>query len=134
MRSYLMRLLRDDGCSVEADADAALRAIETGYDLVLSDVMLPGMDGLDLVRALRAAPATARFPILLLTARAGPESAAEGLRAGADDYIVKPFDPVELLARVRSGLASAPTTSIWSCRTDAHASTARQLATGRWTG
>ncbi|WP_428509775.1 response regulator [Pseudonocardia sp.] len=104
MRSYLVRLLRDDGCSVEAvaDADAALRAIETGYDLVLSDVMLPGMDGLDLVRALRAAPATARLPILLLTARAGPESAAEGLRAGADDYIVKPFGPVELLARVRS--------------------------------
>ena len=103
LRSYLVRLLRDDGWSVEAvaDADAARRAIETGYDLVLSDVMLPGKDGLELVRALRAAPATARLPILLLTARAGPESAAEGLRAGADDYIVKPFVPVELLARMR---------------------------------
>src|ERR1700754_2679684 len=63
--------------------------------------MMPDIDGLELVRALRATPATARLPIILLTARAGPESAAEGLRAGADDYIVKPFDPVELLARVR---------------------------------
>jgi DNA-binding response OmpR family regulator len=69
-------------------------------DLVLSDVMLPGLDGLALVRMLRANPDLSRTPVILLTARAGPESAAAGLRAGADDYIVKPFDPTELLARL----------------------------------
>ena len=63
--------------------------------------MLPGTDGLELVRTLRRLPATARLPIVLLTARAGWESAAEGLGAGADDYVVKPFDPDELLARLR---------------------------------
>jgi DNA-binding response OmpR family regulator len=57
--------------------------------------------GLELVRALRRLPATARLPIVLLTARAGPESAADGLAAGADDYVVKPFHPTELLARIR---------------------------------
>jgi signal transduction histidine kinase/DNA-binding response OmpR family regulator len=102
LRAYLTRLLSEDGWSVlpVPDADSALDAAG-GADLVLSDVMMPGVDGLELVRRLRAADATARVPIVLLTARAGPESAAEGLRAGADDYVVKPFDPTELLARVR---------------------------------
>jgi DNA-binding response OmpR family regulator len=63
--------------------------------------MLPGTDGLELTRALRRLPATARMPIVLLTARAGAESAADGLAAGADDYVVKPFHPTELLARIR---------------------------------
>jgi len=62
--------------------------------------MLPGMDGLALVRALRAHPDRRHIPVILLTARAGAEAAASGLRAGADDYIVKPFDPGELLARL----------------------------------
>ncbi|MEE1929649.1 ATP-binding protein [Streptomyces sp. TRM 70351] len=103
MRHYLTRLLEPDGWSVTAvgDAEAAL-ARRTPPDLVLSDVMLPGRDGLELVRALRARPDTARLPILLLTARAGSRSATEGLAAGADDYIVKPFEPRELLARVRT--------------------------------
>ena len=103
MRAYLARLLRDDGWAVVAVADVAgaLEVVEDGCDLVLSDIMMPGPDGLDLVRILRSSPATTRLPIVLLTARAGPDSAAEGLRAGADDYVVKPFDPVELLARVR---------------------------------
>jgi len=102
LRAYLTRLLRDDGWAVVAVPDAA-SALEAARhaDLVLSDVMMPGVDGLELVRRLRGAAATARVPIVLLTARAGPESAAEGLRAGADDYVVKPFDPTELLARVR---------------------------------
>jgi DNA-binding response OmpR family regulator len=102
MRAYLTRLLRADGWRVTAvgDAAAALQMFPPP-DLLLSDVMLPGTDGLELVRALRRLPATARLPIVLLTARAGPESAAEGLSAGADDYVVKPFDPTELLARIR---------------------------------
>jgi signal transduction histidine kinase/DNA-binding response OmpR family regulator len=102
LRGYLTRLLRDDGWTVVAvpDAESALEAARHA-DLVLSDVMMPGVDGLELVRRLRGAGATARVPVVLLTARAGSESAAEGLRAGADDYVIKPFDPAELLARVR---------------------------------
>ncbi|MEP7193793.1 MAG: ATP-binding protein [Actinomycetota bacterium] len=101
LRRYITRLLGDDGWEVTevADAEAAL-AVEFTPDLVLSDVMLPGMDGLALVRLLRANPDLHRIPVILLTARAGAESAAAGLRAGADDYIVKPFDPGELLARL----------------------------------
>ena len=101
LRRYIVRLLREDGWEVtEApDAETAL-AIDFTPDLVLSDVMLPGVDGLALVRLLRANPALNRIPVILLTARAGPESAAAGLTAGADDYIVKPFDPRELLARL----------------------------------
>jgi DNA-binding response OmpR family regulator len=102
MRAYLTRLLRAEGWRVTAvaDAAAALR-LSPPPDLLLSDVMLPGTDGLELTRALRRLPATARLPIVLLTARAGPESAADGLAAGADDYVVKPFHPTELLARIR---------------------------------
>lgn len=62
--------------------------------------MLPGRDGLWLVRMIRANPDLATVPVILLTARAGAEAAAEGLRAGADDYIVKPFNAEELLARL----------------------------------
>jgi signal transduction histidine kinase/DNA-binding response OmpR family regulator len=103
MRSYVGRLLRSDGWRVTAVADAAsaLRTPAPTPDLVLSDVMLPGVDGVELVRVLRQLPATARLPVVLLTARAGADSAADGLAAGADDYIVKPFDAGELLARVR---------------------------------
>ena len=103
MRGYLTRLLQADGWRVTpvADVPSALRMPAPRPDLVLSDIMLPGADGLELVRILRRLPETARIPILLLTARAGPESAIEGLAAGADDYVVKPFDPAELLARVR---------------------------------
>jgi DNA-binding response OmpR family regulator len=64
--------------------------------------MLPDRSGLELVKLMRANPTLMRIPVLLLTARAGAESASEGLSAGADDYIVKPFAPRELLARVRT--------------------------------
>ena len=103
LRTYLTGLLERDGWRVEAvgDVPAAL-ATSTIPVLVLSDVMLPGADGIGLVRALRRQPATAEIPIVLLTARAGPAAAAEGLAEGATDYLVKPFDPDELLARVRS--------------------------------
>ena len=74
-------------------------------DLVLSDVMMPRLDGIGLVRALRAEPATTSVPVLFLSARAGVEAAVSGLAAGADDYLPKPFSGVELLARVRANLA-----------------------------
>ena len=101
LRRYIVRLLHGDGWQVtEApDAETAL-ALESMPDVVLSDVMLPGRDGLALVRMLRANPDLSRTPVVLLTARAGVDAAAKGLRAGADDYIVKPFEPAELLARL----------------------------------
>ncbi|MFP2904437.1 ATP-binding protein [Pyxidicoccus sp. 3LFB2] len=76
-------------------------------DLILSDVMMPGLDGFGLVRALRAHERTRAIPIILLSARAGDESTVEGLHSGADDYLVKPFSARELLARVRTQLEMA---------------------------
>ncbi|MGD9529198.1 MAG: SpoIIE family protein phosphatase [Pseudonocardia sp.] len=102
MRDYLRRLLspRHDVSLVE-DGPAALdAALDDPPDLVISDVMMPGLDGTALVAALRADVRTARVPVLLLSARAGQEAAVEGLAAGADDYLVKPFAAAELLARV----------------------------------
>ena len=69
--------------------------------------MMPGLDGLALVAALRSDPRTADVPVLLLSARAGQEAAIEGLGAGADDYLVKPFSAAELLARVRANVELA---------------------------
>ncbi|WP_416903689.1 SpoIIE family protein phosphatase [Micromonospora echinospora] len=110
MREYLTRLLRSAGHRVEAVSDgrAALEAARTANpDLVVSDVMMPRLDGLQLVAALRADPRTAGTPVLLLSARAGQEASIEGLEAGADDYLVKPFSAAELLARVRANVELA---------------------------
>jgi PAS domain S-box-containing protein len=104
MRDYVRRLLsaRYDVEPV-ADGEAALAAIRARPpDLVLADVMMPRMGGFALVRALRHDAATATIPVILLSARAGEESSVEGLEAGADDYLVKPFSARELLARVRA--------------------------------
>jgi signal transduction histidine kinase/DNA-binding response OmpR family regulator len=104
LRSYISRLLQGDGWDVHAvaDAEAALiQAHQLQPDVVLSDIMLPGRSGLDLLRIIRAADDLHRLPVILLTARAGAESAVEGFSSGADDYIVKPFERNELLARVR---------------------------------
>ncbi|RYE83665.1 MAG: response regulator, partial [Myxococcales bacterium] len=109
MREYVARLLRPHG-RVEAVADgaAALAAVRREPPaLVLSDVMMPGLDGFELLRELRADPATADVPVILLSARAGEEAAVEGLAAGASDYLVKPFSARELIARVTAQLALA---------------------------
>ena len=109
MRLYLSRLLRErwDVESV-SDGDAALAAIRARPpQLVLTDVMMPGLDGFDLLRAIRSDPALRLTPVILLSARAGEEATAEGLGAGANDYIVKPFSARELLVRVASTLAVA---------------------------
>jgi DNA-binding response OmpR family regulator len=71
-------------------------------DLVVLDLMLPGLDGLDVCKALRAAPATASLPILMLTAKGEESDKVIGLELGADDYLTKPFSPKELVARVKS--------------------------------
>jgi len=87
---------------------AALAAIEQRpTDLVLTDVMMPGLDGFALLEHLRQDPKTRTVPVIMLSARAGEEASIEGLAAGADDYLVKPFSAKELLARIRSNLAMA---------------------------
>ena len=110
MRDYVARLLRGRGWRVTAVADgaAALAAARRERpSLVLSDVMMPGLDGFALMRALRADPATSTLPVILLSARAGEEARIEGAEAGADDYLVKPFGAQELLARVGAQLTLA---------------------------
>jgi len=109
MRDYIRRLLSGSYIfQTVADGVAALSAIEKNPpDLVLTDVMMPGMDGFELLRSLRSNPATQDIPIILLSARAGEESRIEGLAAGADDYLIKPFSARELLARVEASLKLA---------------------------
>ncbi|RLK62006.1 SpoIIE family protein phosphatase [Actinokineospora cianjurensis] len=110
MREYLDRLLTTAGYGVRAAVDGldALEIVRTAPpQLVVSDVMMPRLDGLGLVSALRADPRTAAVPVLLLSARAGQEESIEGLHAGADDYLVKPFAAAELLARVRANVELA---------------------------
>ncbi|MEU1122893.1 SpoIIE family protein phosphatase [Streptomyces sp. NPDC005899] len=110
MREYLTRLLRGAGYQVHAvnDGQQALDTIRTDVpDLVVSDVMMPRLNGLSLVSALRTDQSTASVPVILLSARAGQEASIEGLRAGADDYLVKPFAAAELLARVEANVKLA---------------------------
>lgn len=110
MREYLVRILTGAGYRADAVSDglAALAAARAeAPDLIVSDVMMPLMDGLALVGALRSDTRTASVPVLLLSARAGQEASIEGLSAGADDYLVKPFAAAELLARVRANVELA---------------------------
>jgi PAS domain S-box-containing protein len=109
MRAYLGRLLaRNHDVVACADGEAALRLVhERAPDLVLTDVMMPRLDGFALLRALRADRAVAATPVIMLSARAGDEARIEGLRAGADDYLTKPFNARELLARIDGTLALA---------------------------
>jgi signal transduction histidine kinase len=109
MREYVRRLL-EGPYTVEA-VENGIRALEAARtrlpDLVLSDVMMPGLDGFGLLRELKADPKTAAVPVILLSARAGEEAKVEGLEAGADDYLVKPFSARELVARVEGTVKAA---------------------------
>ncbi|HEY0937308.1 MAG TPA: response regulator, partial [Trebonia sp.] len=102
MRAYLGRLLSARWRVTAAkDGEEALRLARRLHpDLVLANVMMPRRDGVSLLRALRAEPGLQDTPVLLLTARAGRDAAVDGLLAGADDYIAKPFSARELVARV----------------------------------
>jgi PAS domain S-box-containing protein len=107
MREYVRRLLLEQYEVVAvADGESALDAArQIRPNLILADIMMPRLDGFGLLRALRSDPELNEVPVILLSARAGEESRVEGLDAGADDYLVKPFSARELLARVRSHLA-----------------------------
>ncbi|MET9002684.1 SpoIIE family protein phosphatase [Amycolatopsis sp. NPDC004169] len=104
MRDYLVRLLREDYAviAVRDGVEAFAAACAEPPELIISDVMMPRLDGLGLLAELRGDPRTAAVPVLLLSARAGQEAAVDGLAAGADDYLVKPFSAQELLARVHT--------------------------------
>lgn len=109
VRRYVGRLLVPHFRVITArDGREALERLETEVvDLVLTDVMMPRLDGLGLLEAIRAEPDLATIPVVFLSARAGTESAGDGLEAGADDYVVKPFTAAELVSRVRANLEMA---------------------------
>jgi signal transduction histidine kinase len=106
MRAYLSRLLAPlYTVDTAADGAEALRMIrERRPDVVLADIMMPVMDGFELMRTIRADEALRTLSVILISARAGEEATVEGLQSGADEYIVKPFSARELIARVRSRL------------------------------
>ncbi|MEM1054272.1 MAG: response regulator [Bacteroidota bacterium] len=108
LRDLVRRHLDDRYSIAEAGdgEDALALARDLLPDVVVSDVMMPGLDGFELVRALRDSPETDFLPVLLLTARASIADTVEGLGAGADDYLAKPFAPAELRARVDALIAS----------------------------
>jgi CheY-like chemotaxis protein len=99
--------LRFEGFEVAVAADGPQALAEIGRalpDLVLLDIMMPELDGVEVTRRIRADPLTAGLPIIMLTAKSLSADRVAGLTAGADDYIIKPFDTLELVARVRSAL------------------------------
>jgi two-component system OmpR family response regulator len=102
LRTALVRALRDEGYAVDAasnGADGLFNAESTDYDAIVLDVMMPQMDGWEVLKRLRKAKKT---PVLMLTARDQSRDRVKGLDTGADDYVVKPFDLPELLARLRA--------------------------------
>jgi PAS domain S-box-containing protein len=110
LREYMSRILRAAGHDVRVatDGEAALAAARAEPpDLVLSDVMMPRLDGFGLLRELRADPILRETPVVMLSARAGEEARVDGIEQGADDYLTKPFSSRELLARVAGNLQLA---------------------------
>ncbi len=108
IRTLLQKFLMRHGFLVTAARDAAhARRVLSGleFDMIILDVMMPGEDGLSLTRALRE---TMKTPILLLTAKGETDNRIEGLEAGADDYLAKPFEPKELLLRINAILRRMP--------------------------
>jgi two-component system, OmpR family, phosphate regulon response regulator PhoB len=107
IRALVVHHLTREGfrCRTAADGRQALTELRVAVpDLIVLDLMLPGIDGLELTRRVRAEPAWAGVPIIMLTAKADEVDRVVGLEMGADDYVGKPFSPKELLARVRAVL------------------------------
>ena len=104
MREMIRIALSEAGFAVTEVPDgrqALHMARQDRYDLVLSDVHMPNMDGIELIRALRSEPAYRHTPILMLTTESSPERKREGKLAGATGWIVKPFDPTQLIATMK---------------------------------
>ena len=102
---WLAKSLRQSGFVVdviERGDHAATALLTQSYDLVILDLSLPGMDGLEVLRRLRHNEKTARWPVIVLTARGSSEERVKGLNLGADDYLPKPFELAELEARIRA--------------------------------
>jgi two-component system phosphate regulon response regulator OmpR len=109
LRELLRRYLSDSGFRVTTAAgaaDARSKLASFAFDLIVLDVMMPGENGIDLTRALHRERSS---PIMLLTAMAEPEDRVHGLEQGADDYLAKPFEPRELVLRIRNLLQRRPT-------------------------
>jgi PAS domain S-box-containing protein len=109
MRDYVSRLLGEHMrvTAVNNGKEALASALKEPPDLILSDIMMPVLDGFGLLREVRGSPGLSHIPVILLSARAGEESRVDGVSAGADDYLVKPFSAAELLARVTTHLKLA---------------------------
>jgi two-component system, OmpR family, phosphate regulon response regulator OmpR len=108
LRELLRRYLADSGFRVTLAADAAearANLASFAFDLIVLDVMMPGESGIELIRALRG---TNRVPVMLLTAMADAEDRVNGLEEGAEDYLAKPFEPRELVLRIRNILQRRP--------------------------
>jgi len=105
LRELLRRYLSENGFRVTSAAgagEARAHLASFAFDLIVLDVMMPGESGLDLTGALRGDGQSPRIPILLLTAMAEPDDRVNGLEQGADDYLAKPFEPRELVLRIRN--------------------------------
>ena len=102
---WVAKSLRQSGFVIdviERGDHAAAALLTQSYDLVILDLSLPGLDGLDILRRIRGSEKTARLPVIILTARGSPEDRVKGLNLGADDYLPKPFELAELEARIRA--------------------------------
>lgn len=105
LAGLLQLMMEREGFIVASALDGAeglKKAKEESPDLVILDIMMPGMDGYEVCRHLRADPQTAHLPILMLTARERPRDRNAGFEAGADDYLTKPFVLSELVSRIKS--------------------------------
>jgi PAS domain S-box-containing protein len=109
MRSYVQRLIEPQhNVLIAKDGDEAYAlALEHTPDLILSDIMMPNLDGFGLLKKLKGTFSTSNIPVIFLSARAGEEAKIEGLSAGANDYLVKPFSSRELIARITTQLTTA---------------------------
>ncbi len=106
MRSYVETLLKKEFVTVTAENGKIAHdlILAESFDLVISDIMMPLMNGVELLHAIRANAATSQVPVIFLSARAGEEAVIEGYETGADDYLIKPFSARELIARVHAQL------------------------------